>query len=190
MSGELCRDIAFEAVRRGAPVSPHELWAALESVDDLGPRIVIDLGSGPATWWAWWSLGARILGVAAGPASPVQSFGRARFPEGVVEIVGDRRDAGTVLRVSDQLAGGKADVVALAAAETEQECRADFAAYGPMVRPGGLVLVHGIADPARPGIASFWSGLAPDHTRELVGTNQPIGFGIVEIHGKEQSSHG
>jgi hypothetical protein len=190
VSGELCRDVAFEAVRRGARVSPHELWAALEAVDDLRPRTVVDVGSGAAVWWAWWALGVQVVGVAPTPVEPGPAFGRPRLPEGVVEIVGDRRDRGTVQRVSDQLAGHGADAVVLSAAAAEEECRADFHTYGPLTRPGGLVLVQGIADPGRPGVAQFWSGLAPDHTRELVGTEQPIGFGVVEIHGKEQSSHG
>lgn len=189
MSAELCQDIAFEAARRSARVNPDELWAALERVDDLGPKLVVDLWSEPAVWWAWWSLGARVIGVASCPVQP-HRFGPGLIPSAVTEIVGDPRDPATRLRVADQVAGADVDVLVLGGPESEDGARANFHSYAPMVREGGLVLVHGIADESLPGIGRFWSGLDSDERTELIGSADPDGYGVVEIHGRESADHG
>lgn len=191
MAYELCRSVAFEAAYRDARVNPDELWAVLETVDDLAPQVVVDVGSPAAVWWAWWSLGVRLVGVTDAPVPPGDAFTGSVLPAQVVELVGDRRDPAVRLRVVDQLAGVPADVLVLDARAGEEEIRADFTSYAPLVRDGGLVLVHGIADPARPGAAKFWAGLHdPGHTRELVGARNPAGYGVVEIHGRDREDHG
>jgi cephalosporin hydroxylase len=186
MPTELCRDVAFEACQRGATANPHELWALLETVDDLHPRLVVDVGSGESVWWAWWSLGSRVVGV-PGPGATGGGFRTADLPSTVTAVDGDHRDRATALRVSDQLAGNKADVVVLAAARTELDARADWAVYAPLARPGGLVVVYGIAHPELPGVAAFWHGLCDDDARELVASELPMGYGLMMIHDTEGS---
>lgn len=191
-SGELCRDIAFEAARRGARCNVHELWALLDEVDDLGARLVVDVGSGEPVWWAWWSLGARVVGVT--PTGIERSAWPTDLPSAVVDIVGHPADPATVLRVRDQLAGSPVDAVVLAASVDESGARAAWGAYAPMVRPGGVVVMRGIADPATPGVGRFWSGLAaadPEDVRELIGSFDPGGYGVMTIKRAERTAdHG
>lgn len=189
MTTELCRDVAFEAARRSARVNPHELWAALEAMSALDPKVVIDLWSEPAVWWAWWQLGMKVIGVASVPIGGVAHGFSGPMPSSIVTIVADPREPSTRLRVADQLAGGEADVLVLGGPDSEDGVRSNFHHYAPMVRPGGLVLVHGIADARLPGIGRFWSGLDGERT-ELIGSSDPDGYGLVEIHERKSADHG
>jgi hypothetical protein len=189
MASELCRAIAYEAVRRGARVNVSELWATLEVVDDAHPRLVVDIGSGHAVQWAWWSLGAQVIGVSWAAEDASQGFSGERLPEAVTDLVADPREADTVLRVTDQVARRPVDVLVLGFVGTEENARTVFHAYAPMVRPGGLVLVHGIADPRTPGIKKFWWSLDACGSQQMIGAQDPIGFGIVPVHGKDRTPH-
>jgi len=189
MTDELCRTIAYEAVARGARANVHELWAALERIDALSPRLIVDVGSGPAGWFAWWAMGARVIGVEWTPGAQSPAFSGEQLPEAVVGLAGDPRDVSMVLRVRDQIGKRPVDVLVLSALRTEDTMRAAFGAYGSMVRDGGIVLVHGIASRWTPGVGNFWRGLAPAGRKELVGSSDPIGYGVVEIHGKDRVSH-
>jgi hypothetical protein len=176
----------MEAHRRGARANVHELWALLEEIDTLAPRVVVDVGSGVAVWWALWQVCGSVIGVASEPWQNSGVFSGTALPSGVTELVGDRRDQETRVRVADQVAGRPLDVLVLAAATSEDECRADFAAYAPMVRDGGLVVIYGIA--ALPGVAQFWRGLSTSDHRELVGSSGPAGYGVVTIHERDRAS--
>lgn len=188
MVAELCRDVAFEAARRSVRVNPHELWAALDVVDELGARLVVDVWSEPAVWWAWWSIGVHVIGVS--PQAVHRGFSGDRLPSSVVEVVGDPRERSTRMRVVDQVAGRPVDVLVLGGPNSEDGVRHNFHTYAPVVRPGGLVLVHGIANEQYPGIGRFWSAVDTPGRRELVGSADPDGYGVVEIHGKESADHG
>lgn len=189
MLAELHRDIAFEARNRSPGVNPHELWATLDAVATIEPGLVVDVRPEPVQWWAWWSLGAHVIGVAPEPAAP-SGFTAGVLPSSVVEIVGDPRDPATRLRVADQAAGRPVDVVVVGGRISEHDTRATFHSYGPMVRPGGLVIVAGIASRSHPGPGRFWVGLADGAHVEMVGSADPDGFGIVEIHGRDTAHHG
>jgi len=191
MATELCRTIAYESVRRGARSNVHELWAALERVDDLGPRLIVDIGSGPAVWFAWWSMGSAVIGVShPDDLGQVAAFSRDRLPSAVVGLSGDQRERSTRLRVRDQVAKRLVDVLVLAGIGTEDVMRAAWGMYGPLVRDGGLVLVHGIADRRTPGVGQFWRALIGDGRKELIGRDDPIGYGIMEIHRRGVAGHG
>jgi hypothetical protein len=189
MQAELCRSVAYEALRRGAHVNVHELWAALEAVNDVQPRLIVDIGSGPAVLWAWWSTGAQVIGVSGEMGAVRPAFSGERLPEAVIDLVGDPREPSTVLRVLDQLAVRSMDVLVLGLTGTEDTARTVYRSFVPHVRERGLVLVHGIADRSTPGVGAFWRGLDPAGRKELVGSVDPIGYGIVEIHGKDRAAH-
>jgi hypothetical protein len=186
VAAELCRTIAYEAVRRGARENVHELWAVLERVDDTRPRLIVDIGSGPAMWWALWAMGAHVVATSWVLEKWSTAFSGTHLPDAIVDLTGDPRDPGTVLRVSDQVARRPVDVLVIGGVRTELDARVVFHAYGSMVRDGGLVLLHGIADRKVPGVAKFWKGLVPAGRKELVGSDNPIGYGVLEI-GKDRA---
>lgn len=183
---ELCRDIAFEAERRGATGNVHELWAVLEHLDDLRPHpaLVVDVGSPVAVWWAWWSLCPNVIGVAEFDARHLAAFSGDQLPSTVRALPGDPAAMSTVVRVRDQVARRPVDVLVLAGALTADRAGLLWGLYAPMVRPGGRVLVRGIANPATPGVGAFWRGLQTDEQTELIGADNPDGYGVVTIPGQ------
>ena len=189
MTDDLCRTIAYESVRRGARSNVHELWAVLERVDALSPRLIVDVGSGPAVWFAWWAMGAEVVGVSWALGDRSLAFSGERSPEAIVDLEGDPREPSTALRVRDQVAKRPVDVLVLSGIQAEDVLRQAFSAYAPMVRDGGLALVHGVADRRAPGVGNFWRGISAPNREELVGSENPVGYGVVEIHRKDRVSH-
>lgn len=187
VTADLCRDVAMEAARRGARVNVHELWALLEELSEAQPRLIVDLGSGPAVWWAWWSLCPDVIGVSPVVEQVQPAFSGSGLPSNVVALVADPRDASTVLRVADQVARRPVDALVISGAGDADTARWLFHSYAPHVREGGMVIVHGIADPSAPGVATFWRALEGE-TRELIGVEHPDGYGIVTVPRKV--SHG
>jgi hypothetical protein len=185
VASELCRSLAHEAHRRGARVNVHELWALLERVDDLHPRVIVDIDSGPGVLWAWWALGARVIG-AGSPGD--SSFRDGRLPEVVTRLDGDPGDMSTARRVADQLAGDQADVLVIGNPASGEAAETAYRLYSPLVRNRGLVVVHGIESGRMSGVRQFWQSLEAGD--ELIGGESPIGYGVVEIHGKDRASHG
>lgn len=184
---DLCRDVAMEAARRGARVNVHELWALLEELSSAAPRLIVDIGSGSAVWWAWWSLCPDVIGVSPAAERVHPAFSGSALPSTVTALVADPREMSTVLRVTDQVAGRPVDALVISGAGDADTAQWLFRAYAPRVREGGMVIVHGIADASAPGVSQFWRALEGE-TRELIGAEGPNGYGIVTIPRKV--SHG
>lgn len=189
MDTELHRAVAHEAVQRGARANVDELWATLGELEGIHPKLIVDIGSGPGVLWAWWSLGAQVVGVSWAPENVLPAFGSGRLPDQVTDLVADPRERDTAQRVVDQVAGRLVDVLVLGGTYTEEATRHVFHAYAPMVRAGGRVLVHGIANPMTPGVRKFWRSLESGAGRSVVAQNTPIGYGILTIHGRDRAPH-
>lgn len=186
VTADLCRDVAIEAARRGAPGNPHELWALLEHLDAMQPDLIVDVGSSPALWWAWWSVCPNVIGVTAVPVAAQPAFSGPVLPSTVVTIVG-ALDSTTALRVTDQAARRPVDVLVVRGTDEDSTRRA-FSLFVPKVRRGGVVIVSGIADPAAPGVGAFWRGLEREGLQELIGATNPNGYGIITIPGQVSSN--
>lgn len=180
-TAELCRDIAEEATRRGALGNVHELWAVLEFLNDVPePELIVDVGGTPAAWWAWWAVCPNVIGVSR-LGSAQTAF--ERLPSTVVAIDADPTDSVTAQRVVDQVGRRTLDVLVLSGATSGEQVRNLWRLYAPKVKAGGVVLVRGIANPATPGVVAFWRDLDTEFRDELVGANDPDGYGIVTIPG-------
>lgn len=97
----------------------------------------------------------------------------------------------TLQLVKRQLAGKQLDVLYLDGDHTYEGIKTDFEFYGPLVRPGGLIVFHDIVPDSqtRHGIRTssdvgevpkFWQELRPSHahTEEIVEDYEQDGFGI------------
>jgi predicted O-methyltransferase YrrM len=70
-------------------------------------------------------------------------------PDQILEtVVGDSSDEQTLARVREILKGREADAVFIDADHCAHSVFADYAAYAPLVRPGGWVLFHDV----------YWNG--------------------------------
>ncbi len=185
VTADLCKDVAAEAIRRGGPGNVHELWAALELVVHAGPDLIVDVGSAPAVWWAWWSVCPNVIGVADTDGRGLAAaFPGGRVPDSITWLIGRPADRWTAQRTGDQVGRRQVDVLVLGGASTCDEARALWHLYTPLVRRGGVVLLEGIADPGRPGVASFWRDLQTDEREELIGASDPDGYGVVTVPGQ------
>ncbi len=192
MLAELCRDLAAEVHRRDPRVNVHEVHALIRGVRTLAPRIVVDLTPAPALWWAWWSLGAEVVGVSPDPLwSGGGGFTGSRLPDGVTAFAGEARLPRTRAWVVAALAGRPVDMLVVGGANSADGVRTEFDAYAPMVRPGGLVVVRGIADRSHPGVGRFWAELTGSMGgTKLIGSRDPDGYGVAQTPGKETADHG
>lgn len=152
--------VADEAVRgRGALQKPGELAGLLELLAAFAPRVIVEIGSDAGgTLWAWSQLPGppRVIGVDL-PGGPYGS-GRQLDPHGATVVIGNSHLAATRQLVRRQLAGDLADVLFIDADHTYAGAKADYLAYRPLVRPGGLVVLHDIADHDNPtvGVRQLW----------------------------------
>jgi predicted O-methyltransferase YrrM len=105
-------------------------------------------------------------------------------------VRGDSHAETTIARVRALLAGEPLDFLFIDGDHTYDGVRADFESYSPLVRPGGLIGFHDIAEPrGEPtggdrlmvgDVPAFWRELSAAHpdARELV---DPIGRGCFGI---------
>lgn len=144
------REIVDRAMRAGACQKEAELQWLLERVAEEWPGrepVIVEIGcDAGGTLFAWRHAFPRadVIGVTlqSGPFStgePLRSWG-------AVVIAGDSHDDATYSRLLAVLEplGGYADLLFIDGDHTYRGVSLDFAMYGPLVRPGGLVALHDV----------------------------------------------
>lgn len=102
-------------------------------------------------------------------------FDHLRF----VDLQADSRDPGTVTAVEKSLRGSAFDVAFIDGDHTYEGVRADWLAYSPLVRPGGLVAFHDTwpnGDQCQPGVVAWVDELR--HHLPSIEFTDPDGVGI------------
>lgn len=182
LSDRDCLRIATEAYNRHhASQKIDELTQALIRVSALVPETILEIGcDAGGTLYCWSRLAAQVVGVTLAHntlETGGQGVGYRLDPHGATVIIGDSHQTATLAAVMDVMA--TVDVLHIDGDHSYQGVRSDFEMYGPLVRPGGLVLFHDAAnhhDP-RVDVPRFFSELEGE--KELiVGSGRPLGFGI------------
>jgi predicted O-methyltransferase YrrM len=194
--------IAFMVERPGGPAQivfsmqrPAEIAGLLELVGELRPRVVVEIGTasgGTLFLFTRVSAADALLvsldlpgGAFGGGYHPwrvplYRSFARDR--QRIVLLRGDSHAPRTAARLARALGGRPIDLLFIDGDHRYEGVRADFAAYAPLVRPGGLVVCHDIvADPRQPEmeVARFWREIAARlPSRELVERPDQHGYGL------------
>ncbi len=181
--------IALRAIERhNASQRPDELAAAIRLVAGLSPSVVVEIGCDTGgTLFAWRQVCDEVIGITlpdnsyatAGQGLPLASHGATVH-------LGDSHDPGALHWLTGQLAGRRIDALIIDGDHTVDGVRADLAMYGPLVRPGGMVLLHDIASTSDPR-AEVWK-LWPDladwfQTSEIRSVDRPYGWGIIHVRG-------
>lgn len=174
----------------------HRAWQVLPelaevlfraALEDPPIRVVVEIGSAwGGTLYAWGRLPAR-------PdvyAITLHHFG---FPEGpsahgAVVLDGDSHERATLQRLKDQLGGRPVDLLFIDGDHTMAGALADWRMYAPLVRPGGLVLVHDIECEGEPEVRPAWERMAAEVIEHggtveeiVVRAGKPLGFGVARI---------
>jgi cephalosporin hydroxylase len=179
------RELAIEAVmHQYAAQDPGELAGTLLAVAAVRPERICEIGClDGGTLWCWRACGAQhVYGITA----PVNNPGWVR-PHGATLMFGDSHDPVSRTWLVAQLAGELLDVLFIDGDHTAAGVRADWADYSPLVRPGGLVVIHDIA--LMPDVAGFWAELkaaprpAGREFREICAGGDAPGAGFITIEG-------
>jgi cephalosporin hydroxylase len=112
----------------------------------------------------------------------------------IVSIRGDSSTPKTLARVRSLLNGHLLDLLFIDGDHSYEGVRADFAIYSPLVRPGGLIVLHDIVPDSRTrygkptihysgGVPVFWEEIRTKHkTSEFIEDPEQDGYGIGIIH--------
>jgi cephalosporin hydroxylase len=177
----------------GAQQLEGEILPFLEFAEPLAPQRICEIGTA--------SGGTNFL-LSHGLASTTEIIAidlfvrnrirlRALIPHGTsIHLVdGSSYDSSTVARVERLLDGNKLDVLFIDGDHRYAGALADFLAYRPFVRDGGLIVFHDIQPDGRErglrsrqnsgGVPLLWRQLRPafEH-REFIGSPSQLGFGI------------
>ena len=94
-------------------------------------------------------------------------------------VQADSHDPATLRRVRRILRGRRIDFLHVDGDHTPTGVRADYALYGPLVRPGGLIAFH---DVVVSGVAALWNELEGEKTEIVADPSQrTCGFGLLRV---------
>lgn len=187
-------EIARVAVdEHGASQLADELADALAVVAGLNPSVIVEIGcDAGGTLWAWRQICRRVYGITLADNSHATGGGdRPLDAHGATVHIGDSHDPASRDWLVDRIRADRAplgqpvDALVIDGDHSYDGVRNDFAMYAPLVRPGGLVLLHDIAvvnDP-RAQVHRFWPELTGRYrTSEILSTRQqPYGWGVVHL---------
>lgn len=180
--------VAAEAVTsRGALQKPGELAGLLRLLAEREPRVIVEIGcDAGGTLWAWSQLPGppRVIGVDL-PGGPFGT-GRLLDAHGATLVIGNSHLRMTRDLVAEQLDGDPADVLFIDADHTYAGARLDYLAYGPLVRPGGLIVLHDIAPHQQEsvGVHRLWQEITwRREAREFITEPEApwAGIGVLEF---------
>jgi len=142
----------------GPAQNPDEMYWLTQLLERENVKVVVEVGvqeGGSLTFW-WLLLNPSLLvGVDVNPLVAemmTKTRGWTWGFEGVLHsrdrpvhlIIGDSTDPKTVEEVRTVLAGNKVDLLFLDANHDYDYVKADFTNYSPLVRKGGLVVLHDV----------------------------------------------
>ena len=165
-----------------------EILALAKAVAVLKPRRILEIGTARGgTLFIWAQLGAEtVVSCDLEDPGPKRSFYQAFPPPGsrcrVVHLSGDSHQSAFKQRIEQELAGKPVDFLFIDGDHTEQGVAADYRDYHALVRPGGIIAFHDIAErqslPTNQ-VQHFWRKLKPQHsTEEFIDDPVQTGYGI------------
>jgi predicted O-methyltransferase YrrM len=172
-----------------------EIAAFLARMSALRPQVVVEIGTASGGTLFLLSRAAAPNALLVSLDLPGGSFGGgyqawrkplyrsfARAEQRIVLLRGDSHAPAMAARLRGLLAGRPIDVLFIDGDHRYAGVKADFAAYSPFVRPGGLVAFHDIVpDPGQEGmeVSRFWREVSARFPAiELIERPDQPGYGI------------
>lgn len=182
----LHRPVIAGAMAAGASQDGWELGMALIAVADLSPAVVVEIGCDRGgSLYAWRSVAERVLGITTADNSyETGGSGEPLEPHGAEVLFDDSHYSRSLDWLIVALDDAPVDALVIDGDHTEAGVRADLADYGPLVRPGGLILLHDIGtvgDP-RAEVHKVWPALAATYeTTEIRNPEGGFGWGLIHV---------
>ncbi len=181
-------EVALQAcAQHGASQRPDELAGAMRLIQGLAPDVVVEIGCDTGgTLFAWQQVCDEVIGITLADNSyETGGQGLPLRDHGATVLVGDSHDLATRDQLTDRLAGRPIDALVVDGDHHIDGIRADLAMYGPLVRPGGVILLHDIAstDDDRAEVWKLWPELTRRYqTSEILAANPPYaGWGVIHV---------
>lgn len=167
---------------------PSEINGLAAEVAKLQPKIIVEIGTyegGTSLIWAQLA-SERVITCDITPPGPRGELIKAFPPPGsdckVSVLTGDSHSADFATRVEKELDGAKVDFMFIDGDHREAGVEADYRTYRHLVREGGIIGFHDIADKQdQPGneVQHFWKRLKQEAvTEEIIENRDQTGFGI------------
>jgi cephalosporin hydroxylase len=183
--------IAFEIARvaydrHGASQRVDELTAAVALVIEAAPEIVVEIGCDRGgTLFCWRQICNEVYGITLADNSwPTGGQCGPLIDHGATVLFGNSRHPASRAWLLRNLGGRDVDVLHIDGDHSYEGVRADWRMYSPLVRPGGLVLIHDILNRRDPrvDVPRFWQEIERDHDTSVIASKRnPIGFGVVTM---------
>lgn len=172
--------ISRQAMRLGAAQDAHELHLAVELAASILPSVIVELGCDRGgTLYAWRQLCERVYGITW--AQNADSHGEACQEHGAQVHYGDTHDSFSWAWLIGKLAGTPVDVLIVDGDHFLSGITQDIRDYGPLVRPGGLIMVHDIVPKDYPLVEvwKLWPLLRERYQTSEIG--DVFGWGVIRV---------
>jgi cephalosporin hydroxylase len=180
-----------EAMMAGASQDPWELWRVKVAVAMINPKVIVEIGCDRGgTLAIWRSLCDRVYGITlednsfetGGSGLPLQTHGAH-------VRIGNSHDPESrdwlISKLWDEPGGG-VDVLVLDGDHSADGVWADLGSYGPLVRPGGLILLHDIRSQPLTvpvvEVCKVWPDLTDRYlTEQIINPDGGPGWGVIRV---------
>lgn len=175
-----CEAIARAAAEVGASQNERELAEVLGLVIDAQPQVIVEIGCDRGgTLYAWRQVCDEVYGITLGVNA--DSGGAPCEEHGAKVYYGDSHAEAARSWIDGQLAGRPVDVLVIDGDHMFPGVVCDVVMYAPLVRAGGLILMHDIVPEQYPAVKVWrlWAQL-----KELYRTTEIrtcYGWGIIHV---------
>lgn len=166
-----------------------ELADALGQVAALDADVLVEIGcDAGGALWAWGQVARHVFGITLEDNSaPTGGQCYDLDPHGATVWRGDSHDPASLAWLVEQLDGRPVDVLVIDGDHSYAGVRADFEAFSPLVRAGGLVLVHDVLNPYDPrvDVPRWWAEVSEGRRASVIASrrSRPVGFGVLVMEG-------
>ncbi|MEM6749095.1 MAG: class I SAM-dependent methyltransferase [Planctomycetota bacterium] len=196
--------VGYGEFKKIRPVqSGYEIESLYHAVREIAPQRVLEIGTHRGGTLYLWAQAARDDAVLVSVDLPAGKFGggyseaRAHLyhafakPDQTMHLLReDSHDPATFERVRATFGGDPVDFAFIDGDHSFEGVTQDFAMYGSLVRPGGLIAFHDILpredvtrDGGHTGVDRHWNAIK-DHyeTREFIDPHDPkMGIGLLRV---------
>lgn len=172
--------ISRAAMLAGASQDPSELHQIVAVLLDFAPRTIAEIGCDQGGGlFAWRNVASRVLGITL--ESNLDSRGASCESYGAQVRFGDSHDPRSLAWLAAALDGDPLDVLVIDGDHSLKGVTQDLIDYGPLVRPGGLILLNDILPVCYPAVRvhELWARIRDEYDTEQIGYK--FGWGIIRV---------
>lgn len=162
-----------------------ELAAAIDLAASIDPKVIVEIGcDAGGTLWCWRQICEAVCGITLADNSwPTGGQCYSLDTHGAIVLRGDSHDPSSLRWLLEWLDGRAVDVLHLDGDHSRDGVESDWAMYSPLVRAGGLVLVHDVFNhwDKRVEVHEWWSERFANARTISSRQSRPIGFGVITM---------